>query len=249
MIKRIKKLFYRGFKRDRFRVVHRQDGAFLVNYVNHIDRKIIIDGSYEREQLDRFSSLAEAFGAEQFFDIGANIGLYTIKMAKLQAIKQVHAFEPMLANKNQLHANVLLNQLNGKVDVHGYALSNENGTTAFLQNVGNSTGRSRIKATNANRLDDQKFIEVKVETRQLDALFPLSDKKLAIKIDVEGHEMMVLQGMTQLLANNKCLIQIESYPQTTEDMDALFRNCGYTAISNIGNDYYYANINIDTASS
>lgn len=238
MIRTIKKILHRG---NKFKVISRKDGVFLVNYSNFIDRKLIIDGEYERAQLDRFSAIADELGVEQFIDIGANIGLYTVKLGKLSTVREVHAFEPMPANKNQLHANILLNNLNAKVFVYPFALSSENGSAVFLQNKGNSTGRSRIKSTNVNKLDDNKFEEVEVQIKRLDGILSADSKKLAIKIDVEGHELKVLEGMTSILKRNTCVIQIEAYESSVKATEDLLKTLGYILIDSIGADHYYSN--------
>ena len=60
----------------------------------------------------------------------------------------------------------------------------------------------RPKITNQNRKP--------VSLMKLDKHFHISRKKLLIKIDVEGHELAALRGMTKLLTSNKCLVYIET---------------------------------------
>lgn len=241
MFRKLKKMFYRGFKRDKFQIAKRKGGTFILNYKNYIDRKILVDGNYEPEQFAMFSKFAAAMGAEYFFDIGANIGLYTVQMARVPTIHTIFSFEPMPANRNQLHANILLNGLDGVAHVHSYALSNSAGSAVFLQNKGNSTGRSRLKETNTYSLDNNKFDEVDIETKRLDDFSELKDHKLAIKIDVEGHELMVLQGMPNILKNNICLLQIECYTEAESVTDVFLKGAGYSLIATIHADRYYSN--------
>lgn len=241
MLRKLRKIFYRGIKRDKFQIAKREVGTFLLNYSNYIDRKILVDGNYESEQFAKFSGLATTIGAEFFFDIGANIGLYTVQMARLPTIHTIFSFEPMPANRNQLYANVLLNRLDGMVHVHSYALSNAAGSAVFLQNKGNSTGRSRLKETNTFSLDEKKFEEVTIKTQRLDNISELKGQKLAIKIDVEGHELMVLQGMPGILKDNICVLQIECYPEVETVTDEFLKNVGYSLIAKINADRYYSN--------
>lgn len=252
MLRRLRKIFYRGIKRDKFRIAQRQPGIFLLNYKNYIDRKIMVDGNYEAEQFAMFSRLTNEMGAEYFFDIGANIGLYTVQMARVPGIHSIFSFEPVPANRNQLHANVLLNGLNSIVHISPFALSNASGSALFLQNKGNSTGRSRLKETNTYSLDDEKFEEVTIQTERLDALSELTGRAIAIKIDVEGHELMVLQGMPKILQENICLLQIECYAESRTITEAFLKSMGYSLIAAIDDDRYYSNRSVsfqDEASS
>ena len=241
MFRKLKKLFYRGFKRDKFQIANRKGGVFLLNYKNYIDRKILVDGLYEPEQVAKFAELATNMQAAYFFDIGANIGVYTVQMARIPTIHTIVSFEPMPANRSQLHANLLLNGLSELVEVHPYALSNTDGNAVFLQNKGNSTGRSRIKETNTYTLDDTKFEEVIVQTKKLDGISEIKNQKLAFKIDVEGHELMVLEGMPLILQNNICLLQIESYQESAAITDEFLQKLGYSLITTINADRYYSN--------
>ena len=241
MIRKLKKLFYRGFKRDKFQIAKRKGGVFLLNYKNYIDRKILVDGHYEPEQVAKFSGLANRIQAAYFFDIGANIGVYTVQMSRLPTIHSIMSFEPMPANRSQLHANILLNGLCDTVAVYPYALSNAEGSAVFLQNKGNSTGRSRLKETNPHKLDETKFEEVIVQTKRLDEISEIKNQKLAIKIDVEGHELMVLEGMSGILKHNICLLQIESYPGSAAVTDEFLQGLGYSLITTISADRYYSN--------
>lgn len=213
----------------------------MLNYKNYIDRKILVDGHYEPEQVARFSGFATRMQATYFFDIGANIGVYTVHMARIPTIHTIVSFEPMPANRSQLHANILLNGLVGMVEVYPYALSNIAGKAVFLQNKGNSTGRSRLKETNIHMLDETKFEEVIVQTKRLDEISKIENQTLAIKIDVEGHELMVLEGMPSILKNNICLLQIECYPESTAITEKFLQGLGYSLITTINADRYYSN--------
>lgn len=182
---------------------------YLVNYKNSIDRKLIVDGEYEKEQLAYFSSLIKEHACTKFYDVGANIGLYTVNIARLPSIKEIVAFEPTPENTCQLKADLLLNNLHNEVKVLPVGLSDREDTVVFLENTGNSAGRFRIKATNKNELDSRKFIEKTIQVRPLDNLANERGESLAIKIDVEGHEEQVPKGMSRLLEENHCVLKIE----------------------------------------
>lgn len=133
------------------------------------------------------------------WDIGANVGLYTRKIAeRVGAGGRVYAFEPSPANAAQLKANcaTLAN-----VTLLNCGLSSQAGRTKFLQGSDDIGATSRIVGAGdigANALQD-------VELRRADDIVasgtaPVPD---VVKIDVEGHEYDVLEGMADVLANRR----------------------------------------------
>ena len=64
------------------------------------------------------------------WDIGANVGLYSVYAAKQQGAR-VYAFEPSVFNLEALARNVFLNGLQGQVTIVPLALSNQTGGNLF----------------------------------------------------------------------------------------------------------------------
>jgi FkbM family methyltransferase len=133
---------------------------------------------------------------DRVWDIGANIGHYTTIFADLVGEPgRVYAFEPSPANYEKLRAateslsNVRLFQL---------ALSDRQGTASFEQGADDLGATSQVLVGGAK--GGATAIEVAVTTG--DAL--VAERKAApptvLKIDVEGHELEVLRGLTPLLA-------------------------------------------------
>jgi FkbM family methyltransferase len=75
---------------------------------------------------------------------------------------------------------------------------------------------------------------IEVPAWPLDTIFPGRSLRLAIKIDVEGHEMSVLDGAEATLTENKCLIQFEDYSENA--LSDRFSALGYKEILRIGPD-------------
>ena len=71
----------------------------------------------------------------------------------------------------------------------------------------------------------------------------LSNQKIAIKIDVEGHELSVLKGFFKLLSNNKCIIQIEIFDKNFIDVDKFLKENKFSKIINVSqnSNYFYSN--------
>lgn len=143
------------------------------------------------------------FGPDDvLFDIGANIGVYTLYAAKCRGIK-VYAFEPSPFNYATLCRNLVLNQLSDRVSAFCLALSNKTviddlhisslqvgaAHTGFQNPVnefGGALNAVHKQATLGFRLDD--FIKM------FDIPVPQH-----IKIDVDGAESLVVSGMENTL--------------------------------------------------
>ena len=125
-------------------------------------------------------------------DVGANIGYYTLLMAKSDAY--FHSYEPELNNFKLLEKNVFENNLISNVSLYNKAVSNFEGfSKLYLSNE--TTGEHKL---NFDRFQNNNFIQVEVTKINL-------DKIDFAKIDVEGEELHVLQGMKQL--PNKIMIE------------------------------------------
>jgi len=123
---------------------------------------------------------------QTFVDVGANVGYYTILAAKLGA--KVIAFEPSVNNRELLNKNIKNN--NCKVKVFSQALSNTSGNTILYTNT--TPGQYSLMGSGNGE---------KVEMVTYDSLhLPVPDM---IKLDVEGSERSVLEGMQSVLTTDK----------------------------------------------
>ena len=131
-------------------------------------------------------------------DIGANVGIYTLHALKAGA--EVYAFEPTPETFNSLRHNVALNgfEYSPKVHLYNSAVSDREEMTEFAV-VSNSCGHNSMFRENK----DDKII--RVPTVRLDDT--LDGIKIdCFKVDVEGAEMLVLNGMESLLKNNASVV-------------------------------------------
>ncbi|NNN21769.1 MAG: FkbM family methyltransferase [Acidimicrobiales bacterium] len=155
---------------------------------------------------------------DAFYDVGANIGVYTVFAACLGA--NVTAFEPAKDTVALLYENIELNRFTN-VKVFEAAASDTKGQATFTSNL-----------DCVNRFDPD-GIE-KVETVLLDDIIG-SQQVSGMKIDVEGYEQYVLQGAKVALSEHRIgLIQIEWNDMSTlvlgEDRTPtadLLKSCGY----------------------
>lgn len=136
-------------------------------------------------------------------DIGASSGIYSV--ALLAYSKKVYSFEPRLDGIRDLIE--MTQSLGLPIQVEAVAISNREGE-AELRMLKDDLGRSTIAPENA-LLDPDKSPEqrIVVLTKTLDS-YSLEGAGF-IKIDVEGHEMAVLQGAVHTIEKNRCNLLIE----------------------------------------
>ncbi len=139
------------------------------------------------------------------YDIGANIGVYTILAARQAGPNgKVYAFEPHAANFTRLIENVIRNNLQDVVIPCSVALDAETGFSHFNYDSANAgTSNSQFSAASGAAMPahGSEIAELKYATT-IDRLMEFG--RIAsphhIKIDVDGNEYRILQGMARLLS-------------------------------------------------
>ena len=135
-----------------------------------------------------------------FFDIGANVGYYTLLAAEwMQQGSQIHAFEPSPEVFQQLQRTV--RHARGAANIHlsSTALSNTDGKAAFYLPT---NGAWTLGSLTQDFSYARGGTPIQVPTTRLDTYchthgVPRID---LIKMDVEGAEKQVLEGMGDLLS-------------------------------------------------
>ncbi len=140
------------------------------------------------------------------YDIGSNIGTWTLLAKSLFPSAEVHAFEPLNIHIEKFEANTKKIQ---QVYMHPFCLGDEN--TNSVINVSSFSDSSSL--LNATQLEFKEFgikkaSEEKVQIKRLDNL--IEDKKLPVpdimKLDVQGFELEVLKGAGKYLSEADYLI-------------------------------------------
>jgi FkbM family methyltransferase len=215
--------------KGRYFVARRHGALFLVDIYNYVDRQIEAYGLYEKRQVAQLVALMDLLRPDVFIDVGANSGMYSIVLAKQFPQMGVICFEPDRRCAAQLSGNLFLNNLEDRVEVHEFALSDTNGESKFSRFPDENRGRSAIRESG----------EFKVRTALLDDVCDLSGSRIAIKMDVEGHELNVVKGAMGLLSGNDCVLQIECFSAVAE-LEGVLKAVGYARVQSVGNDHYFA---------
>ena len=233
LLKRIYRL------RPRYAVYRRLGRRWLLDNRNWVDQQLIIRRPYEAAQLGYCRDLLSRYPITHFFDIGANFGLYSVLLSDAPSLQAIEAFEPLPRNMDQLAANLYLNGLDTRVTTHALALSDREARMQLFVDA-HSTGVSTLNPDGVVRQASAYDQRIEVSTRPLDSLTGLRDTAILAKVDVEGAELQVLEGMKGLLAANRVWLQIETMPETTGQVAVFMRQLGYRPLQQIGADSYYA---------
>lgn len=141
-------------------------------------------------------------------DLGANIGYVTLLMAeKIGKSGVIYAIEPDPVNIEFLKINLKLNNYLDRVTVYNIGMSNKSGKMDFY--VGKSSnlgGMTKSKNTSSTPM------KVSVET--LSNFCNKHAPPELIKMDIEGHEVEVLEGMYDIVVKDDfpCKIVMELHP-------------------------------------
>lgn len=189
---------------------------FVANEYDAIQREHLHGRFYETEELD---IIAEYFEGGVFVDIGANIGNHSLYALKFLNAQKVIAFEPNPVALRILRQNISANGLCDKAMIHAVGLSDVSGC-ADVVTPENNLGGTRLTAR-----DDGGPIRI---MRGDDVL--VGEDVDFIKIDTEGLELQVLNGLRGTLARRPVTIFIDIEDANISQFKALIEEIGYAVI-------------------
>jgi FkbM family methyltransferase len=184
--------------------------------------------SKEPETLEWIESFNEG---SIFWDIGANIGLYSIYAAKYNNA-QVYAFEPSVFNLEFLAKNIYKNTLSEKVRIFPLALSNHPGFNLFKMNnpVWGGALSTFGEDYDQNGESFKATFEYTIAGVTADKIVELlsTPKPDYIKIDVDGIEHLILEGCENILKTvNSVLIEInDGFERQSNDSEKYLLQAG-----------------------
>jgi len=171
-----------------------------------------------------------------FFDIGANVGWYSINVGLSRRSAQIYCFEPIPYTYAFLQKNLQLNAVSN-VMAHNFGFSNRSGEFDFYFYAEHSGNAS---SANVSNRDDVEVLKCKLRT--LDEY--MSQENLSvdfIKCDVEGAELMVFQGGLQTIRRYKPIVFSEilrkfsaKFNYNPNEIFDLFKSENYRAFTTSG---------------
>jgi FkbM family methyltransferase len=161
---------------------------------------------------------------DTFIDIGANIGLFSLKAATV--VKEagiVYAIEALPKTFRYLSGNIHYNKFNN-VKAYNYAIGEKAGLVNFSDEITDDS---------QNRILSESGVEVKMIT--LDELLSDVDGNInLIKVDVEGYEYYSLLGAKSLLKRTECIffesdeVHFNRYGYCFKDVYKLLGNLSFS---------------------
>ena len=195
MIKDIEYIFKKIFISEEYLLKKRLKRAVLNNYEKELS---IVDHFKDK--------------SKDAIDVGVYRGVYSYKLSK--EFNRIHSFEP-----NPLlypYLKRYLTKIIPNMTLYNYALSNKNELTNLkIPHRGKSIFKNNFEeiyklgcATIHENNNFEKFKNYEVECKKLDDV--IKDKEISfIKIDVEGHELSVIEGANNIINKYKPTLLVE----------------------------------------
>ena len=210
-------------------VIRNNEGTFIVKGGN--DSLAIVSSYFEREQKKWLDIPTQR---ELFVDIGSNRGIYSILALKRYGFKRVIAFEPQSIMVHELIQNTRLNAVEQQMTVHPCALGAHSGHGSLLVDQQHFGGGRLINGSTTGDV-------ISVPVKPLDFVLTSEEKENIgfIKIDTEGYEFQVLEGMTDTLSHmpSQSLLMIESIQHSLLAENLI--PYSFKHISTIGHDHLF----------
>ena len=231
------------FKKNRGYFKIKNTKMFL-DFLDPIDKKIILNQEYEKLEITYLLKEIRKNKILYFIDIGANCGYYSVYIANNITNIIIDSFEPnkeaFLKFKKTLEINPTLKDI---INIYNFGLSDEAGEfkmQSMIKHGYSQTGGSAIVENNSYENFDVYYADFKIG----DKIINQNQKSIAIKIDVEGHEINVLNGLKNTLMKNKIIIQIEIFEINFQKVNNFFKSLGYKIIFEVKerSNYFYSNI-------
>lgn len=183
----------------------RQFGIKMIcNKFDHRDIPIEIMnfGEYEKQDSNMIMKLVK--DNDTVFDIGGNMGWYSIILAKFKHDLEIHTFEPIPNTYESLVTNSKLNGV--KFNIYNIGLSNKEHEITFYY-YKECSGN----ASSALMNEDKDNIQIKCKVNTIDNFVNEKDiKKIDfIKCDVEGAELLTFQGGFKTLKQHQPIVFTE----------------------------------------
>lgn len=210
--------------------------GMYVKFLRDLSLVLPHDGK-EQKTRQVFTKMISELKPDVFFDIGANVGLYSWH-AKSLDVPIILMFEPDRDNTRLLAKTIAANRIDG-VFVLACAMSDQAGVSEFVEDLASgATGSLVDRSASSGSLHSAYGMKQKVlvPTLNLDAFTNYChNKKVVVKIDVEDAEDKVFSGGHAFFADVMPFVLVECFDASRL---ALFKHLDYT-IRSLGENSNY----------
>lgn len=207
-----------------------------LNLDESMDRSIFFFNYYENKQINFLKQKIFNGNYEYFLDIGSNKGLYSLIVANLSKTIKIISFEPIKKTFSKLKRNIKLNSFKN-IKIFNFGLSNKNKKLKVKALKKNNIIQSGGFAV-ANSNDDLKNLHTEKAIFKIgDQIIKLERKKIYIKIDVEGHEEFVIDGLVKLIKKNNIFLQVEIFDNNKKVIFEKLKSLNFKKIYKIIDDF------------
>ena len=197
-----------------------------------VGASIIADGVYEAHLLEALRTLViKNRGSNPpgiAIDVGANIGNHTLVFSEF--FPRVLAFEPHPATALVLRANVLLSG-RSNIEVHAIGLGASNESLSLFSPIDNQGEASFVGRS--NQTDSVNVVPCCRGDDVLAAILSAEDRVELVKIDAEGFERQVLDGMAGTVARHTPWVAFEAHGKQDASLTA-------SRLSTLGYEHFYS---------
>lgn len=227
LILRFEFQFYRLFSKIfKYKTISINGGGvkLLTSTENEVHRAVTFHDK-EPETVRWINEFSEVAGRNDFifFDIGANVGIYSLYAANRYSQAQVFSFEPDSQSFRSLCQNIFANRF--KIRPYPFAISDKSGVgTVRLSSMNAGAGACALGGNyQFTNTSEANIFYQGVFFCSLDELverfgFPIPS---FIKVDVDGIEAIILRGAESVLRSKECLgLLVEFQYQKDPDLDS-----------------------------
>ena len=230
-----KKIFFLKFfffKLFNIKVINSAYGLLFYRNYNDTTFKFYVIGKYGYEYWNKIKNIEYPF---LFIDIGSNQGLYAIGSSKNKNCVQSYAFEPIKKTFDLLLENIDLNKINN-CQAYNLGISNKNGFSKMFYDPKHS-GAAHINDNEGYEFNNVEIINNQKLNNIIDKSYPIH-----IKIDVEGHEEIVINEIFKSdFSNNikELYFEVDERWTNYENIQLILNKNGFYNLKKSNNNTHY----------
>lgn len=171
---------------------------------------------YEAEEM---AIIARHYRAGAFVDVGGNVGNHAVWAAKVLGAERVIVFEPDPRSARICEINLALNGCGGLVDLRRKGLSNVAGHARISEASFYNLGATRLAEA-----DDGSLLLARGDDELL------HERVGFLKIDTEGFEIKVLDGLRETIARDRPAIFVEVEQGNVAAFESFCSDAGYRVV-------------------